>query len=480
MLDRPLRGTEAIANRAQHAIGGEIREAHELYPLGYDDDDKWVCPDENCRARMTPCAWKPLNRDGEPYQRSPYFRAEPAHSPVCVAWRSDARQRSTPESTVGYAADYPNRVVLSPAPPWGGDMPITNEFDGSEPCGTVVRETHASWTRSIRKACEFYVASVEHHQRSLRVDGCVGATYSECFVRLGTGARKIVGRQWIFYDQIWLKDWIDLDVEPLVIQLMNTVSGVHRTLTIYTTDWPENHRRDLRRRFRTALREGKAAYRQGEKDCRSWIFFVGREELYDQTGFQADLQPGVEVLVCNTPKQGWSFRPSARFMRATGRFYVQEAATEPPLSAKTEFVVAPQEDDAAAPAMPTMANHSEQEISTGLPVHNRKDCESADKQLEARLCTSTKLRREEAEEQPIELSELKTEINAAFMHAHHEHEEAKNPEHVEVEPTLDNSTYPDHGAQDGGSNVIVTPSKEVGTMWVRIRKTVLRLVRRGK
>ena len=425
---------------------------------------------------MTPCAWKPLNRDGVPYQRSPYFRAEPAHSPLCVAWRSDARERSTPESTVGYAADYPNRVVLFPAPQGSHSAP-KNEPDGSEPCGIAVRETHASWTRSIRKACEFYVASAEHHRRSLRVDGCAGATYGECFVRLGTGERKIVGRQWIFYDQIWLKDWIDLDVEPLVLPLMSTVSGVHRTLTIHTMGWPENHRRDLRRRFRAALREGKAAYRQGAKDHRPWIFFVGREELYDQTGFQADLQPGVEVLVCTMPRQQRAFRLSARFVHATRHFYGQEAATEAPPSAKTEFIRAPLEDDAAASTAPTTADNCGQELGTGSPFHDREDCEPADAQLEANLCPSTEPRRQGTEERPIELPKSGTEINAAFMHADHEHEEVKEPERVEGEATGDVSSDPDHRAQDSEGSVIAAPSNEAAAVWVRMRRTVLRLMR---
>lgn len=477
MLDRPLRGTEATANRAQHAVGGEIREAHELHPLGYDDADEWVCPDENCRARMTPCAWKPLNRDGKPYQRSPYFRAEPAHSPLCVAWRSDARERSTPENAVGYAADYPNRVVLFPAPPRGSHSATKNESDGSEPCGIAVRETHASWTRSIRKACEFYVASAEHHQRSLRVDGCAGAIYGECFVRLGTGDRKIVGRQWIFYDQIWLKDWIDLDVEPLVLPLMSTVSDVHRTLTIRTADWPENYRRDLRRRFRVALREGKAAYRQGEKGHRPWIFFVGREEFYDQTGFQADLQPGVEVLVCTMPRQQRSFRPSARFVRATRRFYGQEAATEPPPSVKAEFIRAPVEDDAAASAALTTADNSGHEVGTGSPFHDHEDSEPADEQPEAKLCSSSEPIREETEERLLGLPESDTGINVGSTQMRHECEEAKEPERVEADPTGDDFSDPDHGTQGSEGSVIAEPSNEAATVWGRMRKTVLRLMR---
>ncbi len=447
-----------------------------MHPLGYDDDDDWVCPDENCRARMTPCAWKPLNRDGEPYQRSPYFRAEPAHSPLCVAWRSDARERSTPENTVGYAADYPNRVVLFPTPPRDSHSAAKNEADVSEPCGIAVRETHASWTRSIRKACEFYVASAEHHQRSLRVDGCGGATYGECFVRLGTGDRKIVGRQWIFYDQIWLKDWIDLDVEPLVLPLMSTVSGVHRTLTIDTMRWPESHRRDLRRCFRAVLREGKAAYRQGKKDHRPWIFFVGREELYDQTKFQADLQPGVEVLVCTMPRQQRAFRPSARFVQATRHFYGQEAATEAPPS-RTEFIGAPVEDDAAASAAPTTGDNSGQEIGTGSPFHDRGDFEPADEQPEAKLRPFAEPSREDAEERLLELPESDTGIDAGSTHARHECEEAKKPEHVEIEPTGNDYSDPDHGAQDSEGSALAAPWNEAATVWVRMRKTALRLVR---
>jgi hypothetical protein len=326
--DQTPRAIEAIANRAKHAEDGETREAHELYALDYDDDDKWVCPDERCGVRMIPCAWKPLNDKGEQYKKSPYFRAEPAHAPECEAWRSDACERPIAAGGMGLAADYPNRVILSRAPPRSCRRIPENEVDESDLPLREIGKTHASWARSIRRACEYYAESADHHVRSLRVDGCTGATYSECFVRLGTGDRRTLGRRWIFYDQIRFKSWLDLDAEPIVLPLLSSVSGGHRTLAIHTADWPENDRRDLRRRLMTALREGRAAHQRGEKK-RPWIFFVGTEDSYDQTKFKVDAQPGVEVLVCTMPGQKWAFRPSARFPWTAKRAYGEAATPDP-------------------------------------------------------------------------------------------------------------------------------------------------------
>ena len=68
-------------------------------------------------------------------------------------------------------------------------------------------------------------------------------------------------------------------------------------------------------------------------------------------------------------------------------------------------------------------------------------------------------------------------INVGSTHTRHECKEAKEPEHVEGEPTGDDPNNPDHGAQDNEDGVTAAASNEAAAVWVRMRRTVLRLMR---
>src|SRR3712207_3341732 len=165
----------------------------------------------------------------------------------------------------------------------------------------------------MREACEYYVDHPDQHWRPLRVDRSPGATYGDCFVRLGTGEREGVGRNWIFYDEIRFKGWLDLDVEPLVLPLLSSVNNVPRRVVVPTAHWLPNYQRAFRRQLKAALIVGRIAHRKGRRE-RPWIFFFGREESFDQLEFRAELQPGVELLVRAMPRLQWDYRPSAHFV----------------------------------------------------------------------------------------------------------------------------------------------------------------------
>ena len=163
MLHRPGCVTEARVNRARHAADGAIREARELWELGYTVDDRWVCVDDNCRVRMVPCAWQRPNEqgqfckeNGEPQRQTTHFRAEPAHLPGCCA------------STLEWPA-RPSLAGVSHRPP--GELPKPRHpFSGSR-AHCVCRQrrtgrrqaTAAEWSR--KKARTFG----PRNQGSLRV-----------------------------------------------------------------------------------------------------------------------------------------------------------------------------------------------------------------------------------------------------------------------------------------------------------------------
>jgi hypothetical protein len=363
--DRPLDENESTSNRAQHAEYGEIREARELWALGYTKSG-WICVDEKCRARMVPCAWerpnekgKFCNEDGVPYQRPPYFRAEPAHVKGCNAsLQSAPRDRPTPEIHIGHAVDYPNRVILFQSPQRLSSHHPDKQGE-PEKRDECTDRRHARWTRSIQEVCEYYADHPEQHWRSLRVDRCQGITYDECFVKLGTGERKNVGRNYIFYDEIRFKDWIVMDAEPVVLPLLSSVNGVSRRLVVPTAHWLPNYQRAFRRQLKTALKEGRAAHREGRRQ-RPWIFFFGREESYDQIEFRAELQPGVEVLVCAMPRLHWNYRPSARFVMPTRRQPPYGDYVQPETSPRVTFVEPSKE--------PTEVDAVEQSVETEAPI----------------------------------------------------------------------------------------------------------------
>jgi hypothetical protein len=100
-------------------------------------------------------------------------------------------------------------------------------------------------------------------------------------VRLGTGARKDVGKNWIFFDQVWLGDWIDLDAEPLELPLLSTANSEPRQLIVSTARWVLDDRSELRRRLRASLKEARVALRERRVE-RAWVFFFAQEQDYNQ------------------------------------------------------------------------------------------------------------------------------------------------------------------------------------------------------
>ena len=348
---------EAISNRAQLAETGEIREARELWALGYTKLG-WVCVDENCRVRMDPIAWERPNDDGRfchkggaPFERPPHFRAEPDHKPGCKASHPNGpSDRPAPQYHIGPPTDYPHRVILFRTQNLNR---TPDKRDGAEQDEEDAERQHARWIRSISEACEYYVDHPDEHWRPLRVDRCPGKNYRECFVRFGTGDRQGIGRNWIFYDEIRFRDWVTVEAEPIRITLLGSIYRNPRTLVIHTATWPTEHRKHFRKRLKAALAAGWVAYKEGRPE-RPWIFAFANERTFDELEVQVTLQPGVEVLVRAMPQLKWQYRPTHRF--AMPRRPAPNIQPEPlPVDAVAPSPESRTEMDAAATSEPPVA-----------------------------------------------------------------------------------------------------------------------------
>jgi hypothetical protein len=95
--------------------------------------------------------------------------------------------------------------------------------------------------------------------------------------------------------------------------------------------------------------------------ARPWIFFVSSEEVFDQTEFEAYLNPGVDLRVCVMPRQQRKFRPSAfgDRLRQPNQQEIRPDlrlvdGVEPEIQThETEPVFAREESDAAPQARPS-------------------------------------------------------------------------------------------------------------------------------
>lgn len=204
--DRQRDPIEPHSSSARHSIGGEVREAYELWSLGYADDDQWVCVNDDCRAEMTPCCWKWsdehrafLTKAGSPAKLPPFFRADDGHGPACeVSLHSEPHDHMPPQYRLGLPTDYPARVKFSREPSGHRRQRSEDRENGLFPEETNRRRARSTY--GIGEACEYYADYPDKHRQRLRVEGCPGSTYNECFVRLGTGNPKGVGKYWIFFD----------------------------------------------------------------------------------------------------------------------------------------------------------------------------------------------------------------------------------------------------------------------------------------
>ena len=331
VLDRQGDAVKPHSSSAQHATGDGTREAYELWSLGYTDDDQWVCAD--CEAEMTPYCWKWSNelrafltKAGVPARQPPHFRAESGHKPGCeVSFHSKPHDHVPPEYRLGVPTDYPAWVKLSREPP-RQRRPRQEEWeDATLPDDPDLRRPRPTY--GIGEVCEYYADHLDEHWKRLRVESCPGATYDECFVRLGTGNHKGVGRNWIFFDQLWLGGYINLKAEPLVLPLLTTVYGEPRRLLVRTSEWPNGFRRAFEDRLLEAIIEARKAIRE-RGPHRAWIFFYGRETDFNQIEFDVAFEPGVDVLVRHLP-QHWNLRPGNAY-RAKRRPLISDAVSPEP------------------------------------------------------------------------------------------------------------------------------------------------------
>ena len=313
MSNRRNDSLEPHSSCAKHAISDDVREAYQLWWVGYTDDAPWVCVDDNCRVPMTPCCWKwsyqqgcYMTKAGDPAKLSPYFRAEREHDKECRAsFLSPSNSNMPSEYRLGMPTDYPARVKLS------REASESDRVKSVEPDGSLPQDPNQRRPRSIygiREACEYYADHQDQHWRPLRVDGCPGASYEECFIRLGTGGHQKVGRNWIFFDQLWCRDFVGLrsGTETFDLPLLTTVREKPRRLLVHTSNWLPSYREGLRKRLLAAIRAAKEAPRNSPE--RPWVFFYGRESTLNQVDFEVDLQPGVDVLMKPLPRD-WDLRP---------------------------------------------------------------------------------------------------------------------------------------------------------------------------
>jgi hypothetical protein len=323
--------SQPVANRARCTRDDKIREAHEIYRLGYRDSDRWVCIDPQCAVPMIPCAWLPEKKDGSKYLRTPYFRTHPGHEhkPQCTGTEPQhgGSGDKVPELRSGPPKELPTWVRLKKDSPHLLQAPSFSPHVDDEKRAHEMSRPHEHTTRSILAACQCYVAYPKKRWTRLHVDFCNGHTYQDVFVQLGTGDESLVGSTRILYSQIRVMTRIDLACNPLVLPLHYPDwkdTKTIRYLAIDTTSWGEAQRQAFIEKLRQTLREGREAFKAHVFE-RAWVFFVGSEHIYNQVEFEFTLpEAAITAFVCNMPRE---HRPIRRIN--TGK---------PPLVPKEETV----------------------------------------------------------------------------------------------------------------------------------------------
>jgi hypothetical protein len=301
--------SQPLANRARCKRDDKIHEAHEIYNLGYQETDQWVCIDRQCAVPMIPCAWLPEKKDGSKCLRTPYFRTHPdyEHQPQCTGTEAQhgGSGDKVPALRSGPPKELPTRVLLAKASPRLLQAPsLSSHVDDEEPAHEMSR-SHEHTTHSILAACQCYVAYPKKRWTRLHVDFCNGNSYRDVFVQLGTGDDSLVGSTKILYSQIHVMRQIDLACNPLVLPLHFPDwqdSKKIRRLVIDTKAWGEAQRRAFLEKLDQTLHEGRSALNAHVFD-RAWVFFVGAEIVYNQVEFKFTLpEAAITAFVCNMPR----------------------------------------------------------------------------------------------------------------------------------------------------------------------------------
>ena len=252
--------------------------------------DRWKCP--GCKVEMIPVAC-----DAGDYRISPHFRANGQHEQSCEydGIYQDAKDGEirTVEETMGPPEFMPGVLRLAGQRPQHRELDCdehtelsTNRYRGKGSEQTSLT-THESTATTLRRIAEGYCRYPSERNRRLKIPGCHGKTYEQCFGELRNANELVQFEVKVLFAPIRFKrpivhgSTITLELNPAIwltsgCKGNSTQPDMNYCITFHTEKWSES----ILRRFNSELNEAVTAQRENNED-KTWstyVFFLGEQD----------------------------------------------------------------------------------------------------------------------------------------------------------------------------------------------------------
>ena len=253
---------------------------------------------------MTPVACGP-----GAYKVSPHFRANGQHAAQCRSdgLHPDARRAETrpTRTSRGFAEPIPARLLLARIRPQRRDPDTTNPEAVATRTYRRWRDAgasptpHESTASTLHGIADVYCRYPAQRSRRLRVPGCAGRTYRECFRPLNNASGYVRHEPGVLFAPIRFRrpavrgHTVTIEpvpavwLSPRIANRPTPPDAVYR-VSFLTGSWTERERDRLPHEVHEAVANQMRDHRDQDRTWRTYLFFLGAQDAEEPATFRVE------------------------------------------------------------------------------------------------------------------------------------------------------------------------------------------------
>ncbi|MCG9054734.1 hypothetical protein LH442_01795 [Laribacter hongkongensis] len=279
-------------NSAIDRYTGQIVDGEQLWYIDPVDKEGYIC--RGCGVMVNPVSFEIHHK------KRPHFKEllSKPHKSWCDAKGEEKlivkarKERVTTQA--GFPGSFPSKLQLiderekvnTLGVPIGG----TGTSSGGTSSGTTTGKAHTQWTaHTIRPICRKFMNFPNDRDLPLSVPGAYGSTYDEVIRKLASRDIVAYPKQHIFVAPLsWSKA---KDVAgKIVVELSygfwaNKKLAAPYRLIVDSTSWSAAKKNYVLNELEVSREEAKERAAAGRKSEKSWVFFVGQQDLTSPSDF---------------------------------------------------------------------------------------------------------------------------------------------------------------------------------------------------
>jgi hypothetical protein len=230
----------------------------------------FYCPYAKCGVELMLKSYTSQNL------KAPYFapKSEP-HTSECAIFHSNSSSGSTSGIDNSIPLPYKNKLILENE---SSSKNLSNKVfsdKSEEEDGRTQESFHNRTARHLAPIVRWYLQNPSKGDLGLEVPGCYYKKYRSIFQKIYTSPQKEYKDTHIFFGQLLFKNYFEEQKNQLVFNLYQYNSAESLQLKLFTKDWGDSSKKSVIDLAREAVEKSNEAYKNGIKNVRPYVFFLG-------------------------------------------------------------------------------------------------------------------------------------------------------------------------------------------------------------